>query len=133
MYIDPPLEDMIDFDGDRQIFEGAIPVSYGMDFLEVRLDPGLRGRSLRLEFLGAGEISQFGVQVWQIGPGVMKPRAITARPEVVAQTPDGTHVYVLARVDTMVFDRLAVIIVRLDPDEMGNPEGTYGMVLDSTS
>lgn len=49
VYVVPSLEATLDFDGDRLIFDGAVPASYGMDFLKVRLDPGMRGQSSRLE------------------------------------------------------------------------------------
>ena len=132
VYVDPPLAAMLDFDGDRLIFDGAVPVSYGMDFLEVRLDPGLRGQSLRLEFQGQGENSRFSVQIWQIGPGAMKPRAVAAQPEIVPQTPGGPYVYVIPTLDTAVCDRLGLIITRLDPDETADPEGVYVISLNST-
>jgi hypothetical protein len=62
----------------------------------------------------------------------MKPRAVAAQPEIVPQTPGGPYVYVVPQVDTATFDRLALIITRLDPDETADPEGVYVISLNST-
>ena len=38
IYADPPLAAELDYDGTSLIHDGGIPASYGMDFVEVRLD-----------------------------------------------------------------------------------------------
>ncbi len=137
VYLDPPLEAVLDYGngeltGDVGLtYDGAIPSSYGMDFVEVRLDPALHGQPLRLQLEGKGESTRFSLQVWQLGPGVVKPRAITLQPETVPQNRDGAHVYVIPGVDVSAYDRLALIITRLDPDEAID-SGAYFIVLSSS-
>ena len=62
-----------------------------------------------------------------------KPLAVTPRPEIARQTTDGggAHVYTIPSLDTTAYDRLALIITRLDPDETLDPVGAYTVTLDS--
>ncbi len=62
---------------------------------------------------------------------MVKPRAITLQPETVPQNRDGAHVYVIPGVDVSAYDRLALIITRLDPDEAID-SGAYFIVLSSS-
>jgi hypothetical protein len=67
VYVDPPLEAVLDYgDGDATdnvglTYDGAIPSSYGMDFIDVRLDPTLQGQPLTLKFQSKGEGARFDV------------------------------------------------------------------------
>ena len=129
MYVDPPLEAALLHDGSPLTYEGAIPSSFGMDFIEVALDPALQGRPLTLKFRGEGSVARFNVEVWLLGPGLEKPRAVTLQPETVPQNQDGAHVYMLPSLDITTYDRLALIITRLDPDEATDPTGRYSITL----
>jgi hypothetical protein len=131
VYAEPALAAELAFDGAPQDVRGAIPASYGMDFIEVRLAPSLKARALTLTIQSEGEVVRFDVQVWKLAPGATKPRAVTPEPEVVPQdTGDSfAHVYVIARVDPTAYDRLAIIITRLDPDEGADPAGGYQIAL----
>jgi hypothetical protein len=42
---------------------------------------------------------------------------------------DGAYEYVVPNVDTTVYDRLALIVTRLDADETADPVGTYNVVI----
>jgi hypothetical protein len=132
IYVDPPLEAVLDYDGARMTYNGALPSSYGMDFIDVRLDPTTRDQALTIRFQGEGEVARFNVQVWKVGPGAWKPRAVTEQPEIVPDNPDGAHVYVIPSLDTEAYDRLALIITRLDAEEMADPVGDYRVTLEST-
>jgi hypothetical protein len=133
VYVDPPLEAVLDYGGAMGegglSHDGAIPSSYGMDFIDVRLDPTLRGQGLMVKLQGDGEGARFNVQVWRLGAGVLKPRAVTQHPESVVQNADGTHVYVIPQLDTAAYNRLAIIVTRLDPDEAVDRAGVYSLVL----
>lgn len=133
VYVDPPLEAQLVYTGARQTYSGAIPVSYGMDFIKVDLDPALRGRPLTIEFHGAGAVARFNVQVWKLGPGEAKPAAVTLNPEIVPHNAGGSGVliYAIPQVDMTAYDRLVLIITRLDSGETDDPVGDYTITLDS--
>ncbi len=131
-YVDPPLEAELVYDGAWKSYSGAIPSSYGMDFLEVRLGPAVHGQSLRIQLEGEGTVARFSVQIWKLSrrdAQGTKPRAITPQPEVVRVNADGAYEYVVPNVDTTAYDRLALIITRLDADETADPVGTYNVVI----
>jgi hypothetical protein len=137
VYLEPPLEAVLDYGsgdatGDTGLtYTGAIPSSYGMDFIDLRLDPALNGQPLRLRLEGKGEGTRFSLQVWQLGPGPLKPRAITREPEIAPRDQHGTHLYVIPQVDARAYYRLALIITRLDPGE-ATDAGAYSIVVDSS-
>jgi hypothetical protein len=138
LYHDPPV-DTITYSGGAISFSAAdqrspvgIKSSFGMDFIEVLLNPTMDGRSLTLEFHSPpGAAAMFHVELWRLGPGEVKPRAITAAPEAMAPNTEGGYVYTIARVDTAASNRLALIITRLDPHESTDPVGGYTIKLDS--
>jgi hypothetical protein len=49
----------------------------------------------------------------------------------MAQTTDGAQVYTIPSLDTETYDRLALIITRLDSGETADPQGTYHITVDS--
>jgi hypothetical protein len=131
VYADPPLEAVLDYSGAALTYNGALPSSYGIDFVDVRLDPTTQDQPLTIRFEGEGEVARFNVQVWKLGPSPWKPRAVTEQPAVMARTADGAQVYTIPSLDTEKYDRLALIITRLDPDEKTDPAGDYSIALDS--
>jgi len=115
-------------------FSGAIPASYGMDFVELLLDPRVHGQPLVIWVQGEGAVARFNVQVWKLGPDLagIKPRAVEVAPESAPQAEDGAQVYAIPNVDTTAYDRLALIITRLDSDETIDPVGNYQIKLEGT-
>ena len=124
-YIDPALEAELAYTGTSLTYDGSIPSSYGMDFLEVRLDPSVQGQALTLYFQGQGSQARFNVQIWMLGPGYAEPRAVTSRPETLPQNPHGSYSHFVPQVDTTAANRLALIVTRLDPHETADPLGSY--------
>lgn len=102
-----------------------------MDSIEVHLDPVVQGQRLTIRSQGETEVARFSVQVWQLAPGPWKPRAVTEQPAVMAQTADGAQVYTIPSLDTGSYDRLALIITRLDPHETTDPIGDYHLSLEA--
>ena len=132
-YADPPLEAKLFYAGSPLIYDGSIPASFGMDFVEVSLNPVVHNQPVVITFRGAGAAAQFNVQIWRLGPGGAKPRAVAQYPEIVPQNQGDAHVYVISQLDTMTCDRLAMIITRVDADETIDPAGNYHITLGSTS
>jgi hypothetical protein len=139
VYAEPALEAVLDYggvsaaDGSGITYEGSISSSYGMDFVDVRLDPTLKGQPLTIKVHGMGDTARFNVQIWQLGPGVVKPRAITPQAESVPQNEDSVHVYLIPKLDTTTVNRLALIITRLDANETADSVGSYQVTLESGS
>ncbi len=128
-YAKPPLEEETRYDGRAVEVEGAIPASYGMDFLEVALGRGAHDGALTISVQGEGAGARFDVQIWKLGPGYAGPRAITPQPETAAVDGSGAHRFVIPQVDTLAYNRVALIITRLDADEATDPVGGYHVTL----
>jgi hypothetical protein len=130
MYMEPPLEAELDYENVRLAHSGAIPSSYGMDFIEVRLDPTVQDQPLTIRFQALAAATRFSVQIWMLASGEATPRAITRQPETFGHYRDESYVYTLRKVDTSAYNRLALIITRLDPDEATDPAGKYHITLE---
>jgi hypothetical protein len=130
VYVAPPLAADVTYVGAPQEIRGTIPASYGMDFIEVDLDPGVQGQPLTVTLRGEGDVARFSLQVWRLGPGGGRPRALTPAPAVVPQNGAGAQVYRIAQVDVTAYDRLALIVTRVDPHETADPVGGYRIMLD---
>jgi hypothetical protein len=129
-YVDPPLEVKLNYYGAQLTYVGAIPTSFGMDFIEVGLDPAVHNRPLMVKIQGEGAVARFNVQIWQLASGAERPWAVTPQPENVPQNMDGAHTYLIPHLDTTAYDRLALIITRLDSHESADPAGNYRITLE---
>lgn len=125
MYTHPRLEAELTYDGTELSYGGDLPTSYGIDLIEVNLDSSVQGQALRLEFRADGPAARFSVQVWQLGRGYANPRPATPAPEIVRRSEDGVHRSFIPQMNTSTTSRLALIVTRLDADEMTEPVGGY--------
>jgi hypothetical protein len=135
LYGDPPAS-TIAHSGTPQQYPGEIESSFGMDFVEVILNPAAGGQSLRLEFYGApGAEAVFNVQLWQLVDtgGGARPRRIPAHttpPEILTRVDsEGSLFYVIPARNPAEFNRLGLIITRLDARESSDPIGAYTIKL----
>jgi hypothetical protein len=128
-YANPPLEGQLDLDGAALAYDGSVPTSYGMDFIEVNLDAAVQGQPLTITFQSEGGVARFDVQIWKLETG---SQDVTPEPESVPQRSNGTYVYTISQIDTTDYDRLALIVTRLDADETEDPMGSYRITLEST-
>jgi hypothetical protein len=133
-YLYPPLS-TITYAGIDQQYADEIGGSYGVDFVDVVLDPAAAGQSLTLEFYPApGADATFNVQIWQLvdsGPGA-KPRRIPSQvvPAVLTgANADGHLSHDIPAIDTTVTNRLGLIVTRVDARESSDPVGAYTIVL----
>ncbi len=132
-YAEPPVETELAYDGSRLSYDGAIGSSYGTDFIEVNVDLAVHNQPLTIKLQSEGGAARFNVQLWVLGPGIGKPRAVTPQPDLVPLDGSGAHVHVNPRVDWRATNRVALIITRLDSDEMIDPVGNYQVTLESGS
>jgi hypothetical protein len=128
-YVDPPLAAELDFDGAELTYNGAIPSSYGMDFVEVRLDPKSRQNPIKVQIESKSAVDRFAVQVWQLGYGNPRLLALTPQPVIVPQNRDGAYVYRVSAVETQTYAWLGLIITRLDAGEALDPLGEYSITV----
>jgi hypothetical protein len=135
LYGVPPVS-TITYNGTRQQYSGEIKSSFGMDFIEVILDPAAGGQPLRLEFHPApASEAVFNVQLWKLmdsGEGTRPRRMPTATAPTETLTrinPLGALFYIIPALNPAEFNRLGLIITRLDTRESSDPVGVYTLVL----
>jgi hypothetical protein len=137
LYAEPPHSTLL-YTGEAlshsklsQPYPAGIPSSFGMDFVDVALDPSLDGQSLNLEFHSArGGEAEFVVQVWSLmlpGDG-SRPRPASAE-ILTAKNSDGHLFYVIPAINTAECNRLGLAITRIDAKESLDPDGAYTVVL----
>jgi hypothetical protein len=140
-YKEPSIS-TIAYTGTNQEYRDGISNSFGIDLIDVSLDPAADGRALptnaplTLEFHGAAASgAEFDVQVLCLadsGQGA-KPRRVACEAggaEVLMRaSPDGHLVYVIPASRTAGYNRLGLIITRLDTRESSDPVGEYTLVL----
>jgi hypothetical protein len=133
MYAKPQLSAELAYAGTPATYNGAIPSSYGADFIEVRLDGRIDGQPLVVRLQAEGDQTRYSVQLWEIGPGMGlgMPYALSPAPETLSCNGGGVCEYVIPQLDRAAYGRLALIITRLDADETADPGGAYGLTLDS--
>jgi hypothetical protein len=129
-YAEPPAQAELEYEGTRLNYDGAIAASYGTDFLEVNLDLSTHKRPLTVQINTEGTAAQFSVQLWKLAPSVGKPRAVTLGPELVRRDASGAQVYAIPAVDWRAYNRLALIITRVDAEETSAPSGSYYVTLE---
>jgi len=135
LYNEPPFS-TIAYTGAEQEYADAIKSSFGVDLVDVALDPAANGQPLTIEFYGAPAAGAvFHVQLWKLMDpgGGARPQRIpshVAAPEVLAATnADGHLIYTIPAVDTAAYNRLGLIITRMDANEGSDPIGEYTIVL----
>jgi len=126
----PSLEVELYHNGDVLTYHGTVPASFGMDFIEVRLERTLHGQPVRITVQSEG--ARFSVQLWKLRDGEDKPIAVTQRPEPMEEASSDLYTCTISYLDTTQFDKLALIITRLDPGERTDQAGNYILTLDSS-
>jgi hypothetical protein len=146
LYAEPPVGTItysgatITYSEAAQPYPAGIRSSFGMDFVDVVLDPAADGQPLTIEFRPApGGDAQFNVQLWKLigvgggEGGGARPRPVptqTTAPQVLAgKNADGHLSYVIPAIDTSAYNRLGLVITRFDADESSDPIGEYTIVL----
>ena len=129
LYSSPMAESYFAMDGITQI-NGSIPSSYGIDLLELELDPAAQGKSLKIN-LGTTSPSEekFLVELKEIriehNDTWVKRFPTQAGILKSALTENGQLSLVVPDLDTQAYNGLGVIITRLDPHEDLDPFGEY--------
>jgi hypothetical protein len=152
VYNAPPLAADLAYSGGPLGYNGAIPASYGTDLIEIDLEGPTSGQALQLILREHTENARFSVQVWRLAYGNLQVRQLTQgavdaqvrgagldQPELCAVTPEpemtllitgDALVVTLPPTDTSTWNRLALIITRLDAHEAADPVGSYAITLE---
>jgi hypothetical protein len=107
-----------------------VPSSYGIDLLELGLDPSLQGKTLKITFESKNDsVEQFNIELWHIPASSTASGAhrLLVR-DLVAQavhTENGKAVLDVIVPDLISFDGLGLVITRIDPDEGLENSGLY--------
>jgi hypothetical protein len=138
MYTTPLLQAALSHRDSTSTYDGAIPASFGTDLIDISLSSEVQGHPLTITFRSAG--ARFGVEVWKLysegearNPwrGKTGVWALTPQPEALVGDCSAECHYLIPRLDLEQYDRLALIVVRLDVDEVIDPAGVYHLVVDS--
>ena len=142
LYFDPPVSTLT-YRGERVVFEAVdqayprgIRSSFGIDFVDVELEPGTQGQPLTIEFSGAsGGGAEFSVEIWQLmdsgisGGSKAGLFQVGGPAKLARRATDGHLLYAISEIDTGETNRLGLIITRLDSEEDSDPVGAYTIVL----
>jgi hypothetical protein len=142
LYFDPPVSTItytgkrVTFAADDQPYPRGIKSSFGIDFVDVVLDPATQGQSLTIEVSGApGGNAEFDVEIWKLmdsgtpdGPskGMLQ---VVGPPQLTRDASDGLSLYTISGIDTGIYNRLGLVITRLDSEEDSDPVGAYTITL----
>jgi hypothetical protein len=134
IYPVPQVEE-IHYKGEEMDFHSGIAGSYGMAFVEIILDPGVQGRSLELSFeTPEGGAAEFSVQVWKLrgdenGRLVSVPAPENSPDVLVSDLERRRAFYPIERIDRGSYERLGLVITRLDSRENQDPVGAFTISL----
>jgi hypothetical protein len=139
MYVAPLLRPMTHYRGSTLTYDGSIPASYGTDLIEIPLHEETHGQPVTIAFRSKG--ARFSVRAWKLyrdGTGIRNPargqrgiRALTPHPQALSGDCSAECRYTIPRLNLAQYDRIALIVVRLDPDERVDPSGAYQLIVDS--
>jgi hypothetical protein len=129
-YRAPPVS-TIAYTGVDHEHRDGIASSFGIDLIDVVLDPATDGQPLTLEFYGAPSSgAEFDLQIWPLTDSEegAKPSGVPFEVRTWAN-PDGHQFYAMPAIHTAACSRLGLIITRLDAQEATDPVGEYTIVL----
>jgi len=130
MYPAPALAAELPYDGSSVRYAGGIPASYGADLIEIPVDPGANTQPLSIVLQSEG--AQLSVHAWWLQGSEGEMQALTPHAEALSGDCRSGCRYTIRRLDLARYDRLALIVVRLDPHEGADPVGAYRITIEPT-
>jgi hypothetical protein len=132
LYERPAVESYsIPADNATQI-NGSIPSSYGIDLIELELDPALEGKTLKLNLISKGNPTlSFHMQVLKTKTirqeGETESRSVQIGEPISMDMHNGSLNVEIENLSRADFDGLGLIITRMDPYEDREPIGAYSI------
>jgi hypothetical protein len=130
LYLTPPAEDLLVQAGSTAQINGSISTSYGIDLIELQIDPSAEGKTLKLVFKNiSGHEDKFNVEVWetkqvQNGTETETYSAQSDKPQSM-RTENGLVTMQIDNLSMNEFNSLGLIITRIDPHENRTGSGRY--------
>ncbi len=130
LYLTPPAEEFLVRAGSTAQINGSISTSYGIDLIELQLDPSAEGKTLKLVFKNiSGVEDKFNVEVWetrqiQNGTQTEAYSAQSDKPKSM-RTENGLVTMEISNLSVNEFNRLGLIIARIDPNGNRSGSGRY--------
>lgn len=142
LYPEPPVETVSESKPDAEtrlperVVTGNIPNSYGIDFVEISVEPELRGRPITIRFSSLeSQPAEFEIRVWKLAalePEISSGADLVTAGELESLPQAGSSQYssyTLTAQESRTVERLAFVITRVDDREALNPEGAYRIAL----
>jgi hypothetical protein len=120
----------VSFGRQQQSHPAGIPSSYGIDLVEIALDPAAAGRPLTIELHGNTRgAAEFRLEIWQVREEDERLLPVTVAPAATIRRESGFLSYTLPEIDTERYTHLGLIITRVDNREDIDPRGDYTLLL----
>lgn len=125
-----PHADTFQVDGRPSMIHGSIPSSYGIDLVELTLDPTISGKSLRINFKATSShqdefhIELYGIQIRDTGTGIERS-SVDEGVMASAQTENGQLFLEIPTLNVESVNAIGLIITRIDPYEGSGLSGNY--------
>jgi hypothetical protein len=136
-YREPYLATLIPFAGVAQMHRGKAMSGFGMAFVDVLLDPATDGQPLTVELsFPSADGTEFNLQILHLADSQRgdNPQHVMTRAVAVEVPPMDGHgnrrfMYDIPAIDRAAYNRLGLIITRLDAQETSEPRGEYTILL----
>jgi hypothetical protein len=133
LYSVPDAERYILVAGRANVIDGSIPFNFGLDLLELPLDPGMDGKSLNLIFKStSGPGYEYQVEAW--GRPVQSPDSSAGEyhpafegPIFSEKTCEGSLVLDIPKLHLQEMQSLDLVITRLDTEDSNALSGRYNI------
>ncbi|NJC98327.1 MAG: hypothetical protein C3F07_00545 [Anaerolineales bacterium] len=129
LYTNPPIEKVLITNNPATSINGNIPTSYGIDLVELEIDPGSNGKTIKIVFdQPTSSIAEYTLSVWMLkSPDPTNSARGLARIDEsdVLNVENGYLVIDAKPMNTEEYNRIGLIIIRMDPFEIQDSTGNY--------
>jgi hypothetical protein len=130
LYSVPDADRYILFEGRQNDIDGAIPFNFGLDLLELSLDPDIDGKSLKFMFEStSGPVYDYQVEIWgrrrQSTEDAGNEQPAFEGPIFSERTCEGSLVLEIQKLDLEQMQGLDLVITRLDTQDSTPNSGRY--------
>ena len=123
------------YDKSDQPFPAGIKSSYGIDFIQVKLSPAVDGKPLSIELISPEDSpAQFNLQVIKLKDvdANHRPLLVEDRESQANFSPGGDVLrYSIPDLDFEAYNRLGIVITRVDNQESVDKQGEYELLIHS--
>src|SRR5215212_2626961 len=130
LYLTPPAEHFLLQAGSTTQIKGSISSSFGIDLIELKLDPSVEGKTLKLIFKNTSDSeNEFNVQLWKVKTlqSESDPQSYSAQTgePTSVRMKNGSLTIEVDKLSLSEFNDLGLIITRMDPRKNIETSGEY--------